>query len=96
MEETEPHPIDHRELKLTLMSVVIAFSVLLCLEMTVTNLRDEGVTIAHKGVHLCLSYPLHRAEESVAGVGRTPPGREWCSAPCGTKYYINTPSKEAS
>ena len=46
MEKTQPHPITHRELCLTMMIVVVVLGQLLGLKETLTNLSKHLVTSA--------------------------------------------------
>ena len=58
VKKTEPHPVTHHELQLTVMVIVVAFGVLLCLEKTLVDLHQESVTVAQENIHhLSLSSP---------------------------------------
>jgi hypothetical protein len=45
MKEAEPDPITDAKLQLAMMGVVVLLGILLGLEKTITNLREEGVPI---------------------------------------------------
>lgn len=46
MEDTEPHPIVHHNLKLMMATVIVAHSIHLSLEKMFTNLHEEGIMVA--------------------------------------------------
>jgi hypothetical protein len=52
----ELHPITHRERKLTIAVVIVAFGILLVPEKMLANLHEKGIAVAQEGIHcLCLS-----------------------------------------
>jgi hypothetical protein len=97
MEKAEPHPTTHREIELTMLVVVVTFGVLLNLEKMPTNLHEERHHSHAEGNPPSPSeQPLPCVVIEASGADCTPPRREWCGAPCGTRYCSNIPPTEAS
>jgi len=46
VQQAKPDPVTHRELQLTVMSVVVVLGVLTSLEETLADVGEEGVAVA--------------------------------------------------
>jgi hypothetical protein len=75
----QPHPITHRELKLTMEVVVVALSIQLGLEKALVSLCEEGIGVAQEGVNrLRLRCPCDVLKNWLWGT--TVHHLEWCGA----------------
>lgn len=47
----QPHQVTHRKLKLAMVTVIVALRILLCLEKTFTDVREERIPVLEQRIH---------------------------------------------